>query len=109
MDEHAASIRKLLDWMGQSYVFQAVVMTVVMAVLRVLYDDKETKWERIFLEAGMCGLITCCAAALLSYFSLPNTLIVTIGGTVGFLGVNEIRAVIKRLLNKKTGDSDATE
>jgi len=80
---------------------KAVIMSVIIAFLRIYYDDKENRWQRICLEAALCGAMSYCISAGLTYFNLPQGVSVFFGGLVGFLGVDFIRAKAKQAVTKR--------
>lgn len=84
-------------------------MAFILSILRGLYDSKEPRFLRVFLEACMCsGLTVAAIAALfLAFPSLGNDIVnaVLVGGGsgafVGFLGVYQIRRIILKLIDNK--------
>lgn len=111
MDKDPGLWAEFLAWLLEpSPTVQGFVMALVIACLRVIYDRKEKAWQRIALEAGLCGLLTVAGtslAALAIAFWWPDfqaplaQIAVGIGGTIGFFGVEAVRRLAIRVLNIK--------
>ncbi len=90
---------------------RAAIMAIVIAFLRIAYDNKETAWQRIALEAILCGALSYGISSGLSYFdSIPSGVSVFAGAAVGFLGVDFCRSFARRYFNGKidgNGDKDS--
>lgn len=77
-------------------------MAAIIAWLRIAYDARETSWQRVILEATLCGAISYGISSGLSYFQgLPPGVSVFAGATVGFMGVDFLRAQAKRFVRGK--------
>lgn len=95
----------LLDLLGQvSPAWQGFFMAIVISVLRILYDGKEKKWQRIVLESLICGCLTLGVFAVIAWLKLPLFLSVAAGGAIGFLGVMQLRALALKYLNIRVSD-----
>ncbi len=81
--------------------FGGVVMAMVIATLRVIYDKKETKWLRIVLEAGICGALSLSVTHAIYALGLDANWAFFAGGSIGYLGSQTIRELVLRLLNKR--------
>lgn len=77
------------------------LMSFVVALLRILYDRDGTPWQRIGIESLLCGAISFGACSGLQYFSLPAGVSVFVGSMIGLLGVEFVRAVARRSINKR--------
>ena len=79
----------------------------VVSVLRALYDSKEPRIARVFLEACVCSGITVSAIAVLFalFPSITHDVVKAVlfgggmGAFAGFLGVYQIRRLILKFLN----------
>lgn len=91
----------LWEAVSQSATWQGAIMASIIAFLRVLYDGKETRWTRIGLESLICGALSLCASSLVGFFGAPETLSVTVGGAIGFLGVTSIREFLVKWAGKR--------
>lgn len=80
---------------------QALIAAIVTATLRVVYDKTETSWQRVGLEALLCGCIAVGLYALAGYFKMPPSVGVFIGSSVGFVGVIKFRELAFRFLGRK--------
>ena len=69
----------------------AVIMSIVMAGLRIAYFGGGGGWKRKTLEILLCGALTLTFASALEYVGWPKSLSVAIGGGVGLIGVDAIR------------------
>ncbi len=76
-------------------------MAVIISVLRVLYDAKETSKLRVVLEALICGALSLSASSVIEWMAWPSSLSVGAGGAIGFIGVTAIRELIIRLISRK--------
>ncbi|MBO2926667.1 phage holin, lambda family [Metapseudomonas otitidis] len=85
--------------------WQGFVMAFVIAVLRAIYDGKEKRWQRILLEALICGGLTLAASTAIAWFNLPESLAIAFGGALGFLGVMQARKLALRFLNIRVDDA----
>jgi GH24 family phage-related lysozyme (muramidase) len=54
--------------------------------------------EKIILEGAICGALTLTAVSALDYFNLPQSLSIAIGGALGFVGVEQVKAMAGRVL-----------
>jgi lambda family phage holin len=80
---------------------QAVVLAMILAAVRVVYDRKETHPIRVLLESLICGLLT----KAFYHFTLaievsPDWAIVG-GGMIGFLGTYTVRAFAIKILKRE--------
>ena len=84
--------------------FGGVLMAIVISILRVIYDRKETKPLRILLEAGICGALSLSVTYGIYALGLNANWAVFAGGAVGYIGSQTIRELTVRLLNSKIDD-----
>lgn len=87
-------IGKLIDWFWESPIAQAVTLTVVLAVLRIVYDDKETTWTRINIEGGMTGVLVMMFGKGLLAFGAPLEWAFVFGGFLASIGVTHFRKLL---------------
>lgn len=90
-----ASINKLPPEFG------GILLAVFIATLRVIYDKKETKPFRIFLEAGICGALSLSVSHGIYALGLNASWAVFAGGAIGYIGSHKIRELALLLINKK--------
>ncbi|KOP59242.1 holin [Pseudomonas coronafaciens pv. porri] len=81
--------------------WQGMIMAIVVSLLRILYDAKETSKRRILFEALICGSLSLVASSLIEWMTWPPSLSVAAGGTIGFLGVTAIRELVTRFIGRK--------
>ena len=96
------------------------VMAFIVAIVRAMYDRKESDKLRAFLDAVLCGFLTVTAMAALIFLVPEKYLIVDptnpvsqmyrdalmyacagIGGAIGFIGAEKIRELALRFLRNK--------
>lgn len=87
-------------WRGDTPV-GAVLLSVIMAVLRIAYGGGG--WKKMSLEGLMCGAMTLTVVSGLDYINLPQSLSIAIGGALGFVGVEQVRTIANRLINVRFG------
>jgi lambda family phage holin len=64
---------------------------------------------KIILEGAICGALTLTAVSALDYFNLPQSLSIAIGGALGFVGVEQVKAMAGRVFNSRFGGGDANQ
>lgn len=96
------TIGSILQWLSSSAALHGAVMASVISFLRVLYDGKEKRWQRRVLESAICGCLTLCCFGVVRLMGWPDALAVTMGGAVGFLGVDQIRSIALRRLSRES-------
>jgi len=87
-------------WRGDTPV-GAVLLSIIMAVLRIAYSGGG--WKKMSLEGLMCGAMTLTVVSGLDYINLPQSLSIAIGGALGFVGVEQVRTIANRLINVRFG------
>ena len=80
---------------------QGPLMSMIFAIVRVIYDKKETKPSRIALEALVCGGLSLTAGALIKAMGWNEDFVLFASGAIGFLGAQAVRQVAIGWLNKK--------
>ncbi|WP_269519469.1 phage holin, lambda family [Alteromonas sp. BMJM2] len=79
----------------------SVLLAVVIALLRVIYDKEETSAIRIGLEAILCGALAVAAASGVEAMGLDQNWTVFIGGVIGFVGSQSIRSYANIFISRK--------
>lgn len=93
----------LLSWLAEhAPVIYAAGLSAVIAVLRVTYAGGTLRQKG--LEGLMCGTVTLAAVSGLSIFGLQTSASAFVGGLLGFIGVDQARAMALRFLGKKADD-----
>lgn len=93
-------------WRGDTPI-GAVLLSVVMATLRIAYGGGG--WKKMILEGAICGALTLTAVSALDYFGLPKSLSIAIGGALGFVGVEQVRVLANRVFNARLGGGNANQ
>ena len=93
----------ILDYV-RSLDFSALSVSIYAAIaayLRIAFDQKEMRWQRIALEIGLAMLLAKGAEQIaLGVFGLDH-LDVAIGTAVGMIGSMQIRQWARKLIAKK--------
>lgn len=82
-------------------VLLSVLLAVVIALLRVVYDKEETSAVRIGLEAVLCGALAVVGASGVEAMGLDQNWTVFIGGVIGFVGSQSIRSFANTFIDRK--------
>lgn len=77
------------------------LIAAITAIARIMYFRRVRKVTRILLEAFLCMTLTLCASSIIDYFNLPEKADIAIAVLIGFIGVETIREVLIKFLNKK--------
>lgn len=77
----------------------AAGMSAVIAVLRVAYGRGHVR--QMLFEGLLCGCLTLALAPLLRYLNLPSDMVMFVGGALGFMGVDRVRALAQRYADRK--------
>ncbi len=96
-------IELLHGWWRGDTPLGAVLFSVVMAGLRIAYGGGG--WKKMVLEGLLCGALTLTVASGLEYLSIPKNLSVSIGGGIGFIGVEQFRKLVISIINTRFGGS----
>lgn len=80
-----------------------MIMSMVMAALRVIYDQEETRPLRVILEGLICGGLSLTASFAIRALGLDINWSIVAGGTIGYFGSLWVREQAIRVLRKKVG------
>lgn len=94
--QNAIQNMDLPPWLG------GVVMAFMMSVFRVWMDDRETAWRRMLVEGLMCAGFTWAAGAGMIAAGFGPHWYLPLGGLIGGIGSQAIRACAYRWLKSKT-------
>jgi lambda family phage holin len=98
----------VLAWLSQhAPVLYATGLSFLMAAVRIIYGGGTQR--QALLEGALCGGLTLTLISGLEFFGLPQSLSTFVGGWVGFLGVEKVRALADRYANFKIPISKAGE
>ena len=70
---------------------RAALLAGVIALLRILYDGKEARWTRRFLEATLCGAIALGISHLIEALGMSSGWATFLGASVGLFGADQVR------------------
>ncbi|QPG06963.1 phage holin, lambda family [Salinimonas marina] len=82
----------------------SAALAVVISILRVIYDKEETSFVRILLESALCGALAVVAGSGVTALGLDQDWTIFIGGSIGFIGSQSIRAYADLFLKKKANE-----
>lgn len=77
------------------------LMAFALSYLRILYDDKEPRWDRQLLEAALGGVLTFLVGIGIEKFGLGGGWSYGFAGVVGVLGVEQVRQFGRRVAERK--------
>lgn len=81
-----------------------VLMAMILAPLRLIYDNKETKVTRIVLESLICGALTLTVGGAVIALELNMYWALFAGGVIGNMGSTTVRNLALRLIKREIGD-----
>lgn len=87
------------NWLNAE--IMAPVLSFILALFRAVYQGSESSWTRRFTESAICGMITLSAGYLINAMGWHGDLKFAAAGAIGFLGVDYIRTIAHKFLNKK--------
>lgn len=76
------------------------IMAVFISILRVIYDQHETRPMRILLEAGICGALSLTVSSGILALDLNVNWAFFAGGMIGYIGSTTIRTLSLRIIEK---------
>ncbi|AZS49357.1 hypothetical protein DM558_00545 [Entomomonas moraniae] len=99
----------LIEFITNSAAFQGFIVAMIIAALRTIYFG-ERKIIQIGMETLLCGFLSLGAAGLIDLVEalflkeqLPQTVLITVCGMVGFIGVTTLSEFLKKFLNNNAG------
>ena len=81
----------------------AGLLAFVLGYLRIIYDDRESRPMRQFIEALLGACITVVVGLTAENFGMSSGWAYASAGFTGVLGVNQVRQLAKRWANSKVG------
>lgn len=87
------------NWLSAE--LMAPLLSFVLAFFRTMYQDEEPSWFRRLLEATMCGLITFSVGRGITAMGFSGDWKYFVGGAIALLGVDFVRSLARKLINKK--------
>lgn len=84
----------------------AGLMAFVLGYLRIIYDDREPRPVRQFIEALLGACITVIVGLTAEHFGMSSGWAYACAGFTGVLGVNQVRQLAQRWANGKVGACD---
>lgn len=99
MHEESVTLAKLLESIPEP--FRAAILATVVALLRILYDGREPRWVRRFLESMLCGAIALGLANLIEALGMPGQWATFLGAAVGLFGADQVREWGRRVAERR--------
>lgn len=83
------------------------VLAVAVCYGRLIYDgvDRKNKW----VEGVLCGALSLAISSSLEVIGLPISMSPFLGGLVGFIGVEKVREIALRVINRRMRGDDANQ
>lgn len=81
----------------------AGLLAFVLGYLRIIYDDRESKPMRQFIEALLGACITVVVGLSAEHFGMSSGWAYACAGFTGVLGVNQVRVIAQKWANGKVG------
>lgn len=88
---------------------RAALMAIITSWLRIMYDRKESAWQRVGLESLLCGAVSYGISSGLSALGAEPGLAVFAGASVGFLGADFVRIQARKLVRRKVDATSGTD
>ncbi|WP_426149634.1 phage holin, lambda family [Pseudomonas sp. DC3000-4b1] len=102
MPDKANTCACLSAWVGQHWpIVYAALLAGTISALRVIY--RQGSLRRTLVEALLCAALTLAASSGLALLDIADSAAPFVGGLVGLLGVEAIRALTLRLLGRHVG------
>lgn len=92
-------------WAALPEPVRAAFLAACVALLRVVYDDKEPRWVRRILECALCGAIALGVAHLTEALGMLAGWATFLGGAVGLFGADQVRDWGRRVALKRIDDT----
>ncbi|MEQ5220476.1 phage holin, lambda family [Providencia alcalifaciens] len=100
MKEHFAEILEMVKNALPQLSGVALAIFIRYACLIYDGDTRKNKWA----ECLLCGALSWAIIGGAEFLGIPNGASGMIGGAIGFLGVEKIREIAHRMINKRLGD-----
>lgn len=91
----------MLMWDSLPGPVRAAAVGACVALVRVMYDDREPSIVRRLLECTLCGLIALCVASLVQALGIDGGYSTFLGGSVGLLGADQVRTWGRQVAQKR--------
>lgn len=80
-----------------------VLLAMFMSIIRVFYDQEETKPARMIMEAIICGGLSLTMSFGIRAMGLADDWAIFFGGVIGYFGSIWVRAYAIKVLDRKVG------
>lgn len=88
-------------WHSLPEPLKAAILAMSVAILRVIYDDREPRWVRRILESALCGAIALAIAHLCGALGLAEGWGTFLGASVGLFGADQVREWGRRIASQR--------
>jgi lambda family phage holin len=103
------NLSKWIEGLASSPVAQAALMSMALAVLRVVYDDKETTWTRVMLEGLMSGMLTLMAGLSARGLGISEAWAFVFGGVLAYVGLAVFRKTMLQIVKVRWAKEQDTD
>lgn len=86
---------------------RAAIVGAAVAMLRVMYDDREPSIVRRLLECSLCGAIALCVSSLAAAVGIEGDYSTFAGGAIGLLGADQVRAWGRRIAERRVKEIES--
>lgn len=94
-------------WAAVPDPLRAAVVGALVALIRVMYDDREPRIWRRLLECALCGAIALCVASGASAMGITGDIATFAGGAIGLLGADTVRTWARRIGERRVRDLES--
>lgn len=99
------SYKELVDvFTNASPQMTGALMAMIIAILRVIYDEKETSKIRILLESMICGGLSLTASSAIVALGWDMNWAIFVGGAIGYFGSATVRTYAYKFIHRKLGN-----
>lgn len=97
----------MLAWCQQHFnTIYTFLLSVMIAIFRICYIGKEKNKRRVVCESVLIGLIAISSNSVFTYFNMPEDLSVGLGAVLATFGMDKVRAIAFRYVDKKVGNDE---
>lgn len=87
------------NWLASEVM--APILAFLFALLRMIYFENDVKWQRVLVESVLCAMVALTAWYGVTAMGLHDRWAVVIGTLVSLHGLEYLRDISRRLIEKK--------
>lgn len=96
-------------WAAIPEPMRAALLSSAVALLRILYDRKESRPIRVAIESALCGCLSLAVFHGVQALQWSQYLGVFLGGVIGLVGVDQVRSWARAFGNRKLAEEAENE